>query len=153
MADTRLTKINFWRKLYLMLIATIAPKRFIEEQKKDDEERKNFPQPPPPRGHNIFRIRRAFWISLLLVVVSIISGYALGCTINYLFGCFEKTIINVLQIIGAFILLCATLFVRGWDIQSFGGVTLAERVNQWIYRSLYFVGTAIIVFSLSIKTG
>jgi len=103
MADTRLTKINFLRKLYLILIATIAPKRFIEEQQKDDEERNKFPQPPPHRRHNIFIVRRAFWISLLLVFISIISGYALGCIINHLFGCFEKKIISVLQIIGALI--------------------------------------------------
>ena len=55
-----------------------------------------------------------------------------------------------LQIFGATVLLGATLFVRGWDIQSWGGVTLTERVNRWIYRFLYCLGTAVIVASLAL---
>jgi hypothetical protein len=42
------------------------------------------------------------------------------------------------------------LFVRGWDIQTLGGVTLTERVNRWIYRLLYCLGTAAIVTSLTL---
>lgn len=53
-----------------------------------------------------------------------------------------------LQIFGATIVLWATLFVRGWEIQTIGGITLTERVNRWIYRLLYCSGTAAIVASL-----
>lgn len=31
-----------------------------------------------------------------------------------------------------------------------GGVSLTERVNQWIYRTLYCIGTAILVGSLAL---
>jgi hypothetical protein len=48
------------------------------------------------------------------------------------------------------LLLWGTLFVRGWDIQTIGGVTLVERVNHWIYRTLYCLGTAVFIFSLSL---
>ena len=151
MADTRLTKINFWRAMWLILMAVIAPKKFIKEQEKDNEERKNFPTPPPPSEHNVMCVRRAFWSSLLLVIASALFGYGVGFIVNYFFGCFEKIIINIFQIIGASLLLWATLFVRGWDIQTHGGVTLAERVNRWIFRALYCIGTALIVSSFALS--
>lgn len=151
MADTRLTKINFWRAIYLILIAIVAPNRFIKEQKEDDEKRKNFSQPPPPEEHNIMLVRRAFWTSLLLVITSALSGYSLGCIIDYFFGCVEKIIVNILQVIGVLLLLWATLFIRGWDIQTYGGVTLTERVNRWIFRALYCIGTAIIISSFALS--
>ncbi len=31
-------------------------------------------------------------------------------------------------------------------MQAMGGATLPERVNQWLYRTLYCVGTALIVW-------
>lgn len=151
MADTRLTKISFWYAIYLILIAVIAPNRFIEEQKKDDEKRKKFSQPPPPREHNIRLVQRAFWTSLLLVIASALSGYGLGCIVDYFFGCVEKIIVNILQITGVLLLLWATLFVRGWDIQTYGGVTLTERINRWIFRALYCIGTAIIISSFALS--
>jgi hypothetical protein len=58
--------------------------------------------------------------------------------------------IGFLQIAGTGLLLWATLFVRGWEIQSWGGNTLGERVNRWLYRALSFVGTLILVFALSL---
>ena len=42
-----------------------------------------------------------------------------------------------------------TLFVRGWEIQTWTGDSLIEHVNQRIYRSLYCIGTCVIVFSLA----
>jgi hypothetical protein len=54
-----------------------------------------------------------------------------------------------LQIAGALILLCGTLAVRGWDIQTHGGVTLTERVNQWLYRGAYCVGSALVIVALA----
>lgn len=151
MADTRLTKINFWRAIYLILIAVVAPNKFIKKQEEDDEKRKNFSQPPPPREHNIILVRRAFWSSLLLVVASGLFGYNLGCIVDCFLGCVEKIVVNILQIIGGLLLLWATLFIRGWDIQTYGGVTLAERVNRWIFRTLYCIGTAIIISSFAIS--
>ena len=55
----------------------------------------------------------------------------------------------VLQVAAAILLLWGTLFVGGWDIQSWGGVTLTERVNRWLFRFMYCIGTAAVVVSLS----
>ena len=150
MADTRLTKINLLYKIYLIMLAIVAPNRFIKEQIKDDEKRKNFPQPPPSREHNIVLVRRAFLKSFLLVIVSALSGYGIGSIIELFSVSIEKATINILQIVGALLFLWATLFVRGWDIQTFGGVTLTERVNRWIFQTLYFIATAIIVCSFTL---
>jgi hypothetical protein len=54
-----------------------------------------------------------------------------------------------LQIVGAGLLLWGTLFVRGWEIQTYSGVVFTERVNQWLYRFLYCTGTSVIVYSLA----
>jgi hypothetical protein len=151
MADTRLTKINFFHKTYLFLVGILKPEKFIEEQEKDEEKRKNFPQPVPPREHKIWIVRRAFWSSLFLVIFSVIFGCILGFISNRLFGCVQKKVVNIMQIIGALLLLWATLFVRGWSIQTYGGVTLAERLNKWIFRSLYSIATVIIVWSLVLQ--
>ena len=59
--------------------------------------------------------------------------------------------VAALQVVGASLLLWATLFVRGFEIQTNAGVTLTERVNQWLYRFLYCVGTALIVYSLAFQ--
>jgi hypothetical protein len=151
MADTRLTKINLWRKVYLCILAVLLPKKFVNEEEVDNEERKKFSQPPPPGNPNIFIIRRAFWLSLFLVVISGCIGYVLGYTCNLFIGCVDIIKINILQIIGALFLLWGTLFVRGWEIQTYGGVTLTERVNRWLYRSMYCTGTAIIIFSIELS--
>lgn len=53
-----------------------------------------------------------------------------------------------LQIVGTGLLLWGTLFVRGWEIQTWNGKTIVEKVNRWIYRIMYCLGTGIIVCSL-----
>ncbi|WP_429501153.1 hypothetical protein ACQUFY_28130 (plasmid) [Robbsia andropogonis] len=58
-----------------------------------------------------------------------------------------------LQAGSAAILLWVTLFVRGWDIQTYGGRTLLEQANRTILVSLYFVGTALGVFSFFMLVG
>jgi hypothetical protein len=84
----------------------------------------------------------------LWVVCSIAAGYIGGRLLGAVSGQATGLLIRGLQAFGATILLWATLFVRGWDIQTIGGVTLTERVNRWIYRLLYCLGTAVIVASL-----
>ena len=51
--------------------------------------------------------------------------------------------------VAAGILLGATLSILGWEIQSYKGRTLPERVNRWLYRSLYVLGTFLLVLALS----
>lgn len=151
MADTRLTRISFWRAAYLCLLAILFPNKLVEEEEADNEERKKFPQPPPPREHSVFAVRRAFGFSFLFVIASGGIGYVIGRFWSFLNGCASAFAILALQIAGAMLLLWGTLFIRGWEIQTLGGVTLTERVNKWIYRSLYCAGTAMIICSLALS--
>ncbi len=152
MADTRLTKVCFVRATYLCLLAIFRPEKLVKEEEKDNEARKNFLPPLATPEQRAFVISRAFWSSLLLMITSLAIGYIVGRVIDKLLGSVPKILITSLQIIGAMILLWGTLFVRGWEIQSYGGVTLSERVNRWIYRALYCIGTAIIICSLVLSS-
>jgi hypothetical protein len=93
-------------------------------------------------------VHEAFWLSLALVLGSGVVGAVAGATAGDVFGPVTPGTISALQVAGALLLLWGTLFVRGWQIQTYKGKTLIERVNQWIYRSLYCLGTAMLVASL-----
>jgi len=150
MADTRLTKIGPFRALLLCAFAAFCPTRLVEAECADEEVRKRLPQPPPPEEPRAFKVMRGLWASLAWVLGSITLGYLSGKALGTVSGPGPTRLVVTLQVFGATILLWATLFVRGWDIQSWGGVTLTERVNRWIYRLLYCLGTAAIVASLAL---
>lgn len=149
MADTRPTPASFWRALKLCLIAIGLPEQMESEERKDDELRKTMGERPSTSPHRAFVVRRAFFGSLVLVLVSGAVGFSAGVVMQSIGRCATGTTTSWLQIGGASLLLWGTLFIRGWEIQSYGGVTLTERVNQWIYRALYCAGTAVIVYSLA----
>ena len=148
MADTRLTKIGPFRAVVLCVFAGFCPRRLVEAEHDDEMSRNRLPQPPPPEEHRAIRVKRALWASLAWVLGSIALGYFCGKVLGRISGPGPAWMLAALQIFGATVLLWATLFVRGWDIQSWGGVTLTERVNRFIYRLLYCFGTAAIVASL-----
>jgi hypothetical protein len=148
MADNRPTPVTFLRAVQLCLLLLISPERFKKEEDADIATRNNYNDEPAqvPRAHII---RLAFVKSLGLVMLSGVVGFCLAKLTEMLGYCSTATLIIYLQIGGACILLWGTLFVRGWEIQSHAGVLFSERVNQWLYRFLYCLGTSIIVFSLS----
>jgi len=148
MADTRPTKIGPIRALQLCAFGAFFPQKLVEAERADEEDRRRLPQPLPPEEPKAIKVRRGLWAALVWVLSSIAAGYLAGKLLGTVSGAAIATLVRVLQIIGVMILLWATLFVRGWDIQSLGGVTLTERVNRWIYRLLYCFGTATIGASL-----
>jgi hypothetical protein len=147
MADTRLTPIRLGRKIVLCFQTIFTPGRMEAAEQKDNELRKTLP--PAVEPHRAYVVRKAFWSALGLVVAAVLAGLVGGWVLALLVGRPTDRIITGLQISGAGLLLWGTLFVRGWDIQTIGGVTLTERVNQWIYRFLYFVGTAVLTLSVA----
>ena len=151
MADTRPTPVGFFGAIRLCLLLLFAPRRFIKAQEADGEARSHYTG-ESPREHSAYVVRRAFLYSFSLVLLFAAGGYGAGLLFVAFVGCAESTFIGPLQIVGAGLLLWGTLFVRGWDIQTYSGVTFVERVNQWLYRFLYCIGTAVLVFSLSWST-
>lgn len=147
MANTQPTKVNIFKIIYLCCLAIIIPRKFIEEEKKDEAIREKF---PPAKGeeHRVCVIRRAFWRSLGLIIASALFGGLIGLFLCYFCNQPSSFMIIILQVVGVCLLLWGTLFIRGWEIQSYSGVTLTERVNQWIYRIFYCLGTSIMICSL-----
>jgi hypothetical protein len=94
-------------------------------------------------------VRQALGKSFLTVAASGVLGWVVGRLMVSVVGCAAASLIGGLQVTGAGILLWGTLFVRGWDIQTWGGQSLTERVNQWLYRALYFAGTTILVCAIA----
>jgi len=146
----KLTRIGPLQALQLCLFGAFSPHRLIAAELADEEARKRFPQPKPPEEHRAVKLRRAVWESLVWVLSSIAAGYIGGRLLGTFSVQATGALIQALQVLGATVLLWATLFVRGWDIQSWDGVTLTERVNRWIYRMLYCYGTTAIVASMAL---
>jgi len=151
MADTRPTPISLFQAVRLCLLLIFSPRRFIAEENKDIAERNNYSAKSEP-PHRALIVRQALFSSLGLVLASGAVGYAGGKLIYTLGRCATTDTTFWLQATGACLLLWGTLFIRGWEIQTFSGVVFTERVNRWLYRCLYCAGTAVVVYSLSFAT-
>jgi hypothetical protein len=93
------------------------------------------------------KVRRAFWLSALLVAIA----FAVGALVAKGVAAEGYLLIPAwqlrLQALSAAVLLWGTVFVRGWDIQTYGGATLTERANRTLYLALYVAGTVLGVFA------
>ena len=146
MANTSSTPVSIFRAIELCALLLFRPSAFKAAQDEDNARLNSLPSPPEDLRHLV--VRRALAYSLSLVVASAASGYASARLLALSF-CPNAPTISWLQVAGSCILLWGTLFVRGWDIQTYGGVSLTERVNQWLYRFLFCLGTATLVYSLA----
>lgn len=136
--------MGFFQKVYFCLLAVSSPKKFSEKAKVFDEHKSD-------EQESIYVVKKAFWVSLFIVIASGVIGYIIGYLWNLVMGCVTTWIITLIQIFGALFLLWGTLYVRGWEIQTWDGNTLIEKVNRWLYISLCCIGTVIIVLSLALS--
>jgi hypothetical protein len=156
------------RMLKEIMLLVFWPTRFIKfateetvkaEFKTNKQLKESFPNEQLPlekymefekgiRG-STYTIRHSFAVGFGWVLLAIGGGWVLG----WFLGCFivpaSKSVITGLQLLAAGILLGATLSLVGWEIQTHKGQTLPEKVNQYVYRALYTIGTGILVVSLS----
>jgi cytochrome c biogenesis protein CcdA len=149
MADTRPTPASPWRAFLLCVKLLIDPKLIVLEEEKDAQLRKMMGDRPVNLPHRALAVRRAFFDSLLLVLLFASLGYGVGIIMAKLGRCATVSTTAWLQIGGTCLLLWGTLFIRGWEIQTLSGVSLTERINQWLYRALYCLGTGLLVYSLA----
>lgn len=141
------SKASFARKLFLVWLAISNPAKFSDEQKRDDEIRADLPR--IEELSDIEKVRNALGLSFLLVACSGVFGSGLGWLLDQIVGPASPGAISAFQIVGVLILLWATIAVRGNEIETWDTVTLTERVNRWIFQGLYFVGTTLLVLSVS----
>ena len=83
-ADTRLTKIGFFRAVKLCIFGAFAPQKLLDAQIADEEARKRLLSPPPPPS--AFKLKHASWYSLLSVLCSTAAGYILGRICDVVIG-------------------------------------------------------------------
>ena len=140
------TRISFVQAIFLCGLAVFSPSRFDAIESADSPLLDKQPNAMPERRVDL--VRRALFQSLILVIGSAIVGLVLSVPACRYLGRSDLWI-SILQIAGAMIFLWATLAVRGWDVQTYSGVTLTERVNQWIYRLFYCIATGILVLTIA----
>lgn len=134
--------LKIWEAIKVLFLFLFAPKGFIKHEGSLEDNHDK---------HGVYILRRAFYYSLLLIFISGVMGFTIGIILSIVYPNPRSTYIISSQIIAVLLLLWATLAVRGWDIQTWGGNTLTEKVNQWIYRTLYIIGTTILVVSMTWK--
>lgn len=93
-------------------------------------------------------VRSAFFSALCITVIAIILGIFSGYCLKTHIGTPSSNTTSALQIVGAAIILVATLAKGGWNIQTHSGETLLEKTDRWIFVGLYFFGTFLFVLSL-----
>jgi anti-sigma-K factor RskA len=136
--------------IHLAVLATVlalfAPARFLRFQ---DRVTKPLGIPAASDNTSVTVVSRAFWTAVVVVAAAAVVGAATGLALSRVLGAATPKGIAALQIIGASILLLATIYVRGPAIETYGRRTLIERVDRWVYCGGYFLGTAAIVASLA----
>jgi hypothetical protein len=141
------TACRFFRASWFCFLLVFLPEKFKAKEEVYNARQNALGSENEPR-HLV--VRRALGFSLFLVVIAAILGWFVGWLVGWFGYCWLSWLIGFLQIAGTGLLLWAVLFVRGWEIQSMDGKTLSERVNQWLYRALSFIGTWILVLALSL---
>ena len=136
--------IPLTQKVKLVFFAFVSPSRFRREEAEYNERvnRKHLAE-TASEPDRLSIIRCGLWQSFKICL----GSAAFGAVAGFLLSSFCPTypaIGAATGIVGAATLLWATLGVQGWNIQAFKGQTLSEQLNQWVYRSLYLVGTFLV---------
>ncbi len=150
-----------------VVLVLFAPRRFVEaavghdleiEFEMNTEWLAKYPdrQVPPEKVEEIRlraiqrtrKLRAAVFTAIGITVGAIICGLVAGRILRYFTGPAPLVATIVLQVIGAGVILGATLAEVGREIQSWKQQTLPEKVNRWVFRALYVVGTFVFVVSI-----
>jgi hypothetical protein len=132
---------GFWFGLRATIFCLVAASRFDELAKSHDTKVNERAKVSSSDIYRSAEVRRAFSTSCLLTTVAVVTGYLSGAFLHCRIGVASTNSSAALQAASASVLLIATLAVVGWKIQSYGGESLVEKVNQWLTRSLFVVGT------------
>jgi hypothetical protein len=127
--------------IYACWLAVFAPtkfERFREEFDADLDGR------PNDERRGVDKVRQGYWEASIWMMWALGSGVLVGLILRTLNGQAPLGAASI-AICGTAILLWATLAFQGWSVQSFSDTTLTERVNRWLYRFLYALGTCLLV--------
>jgi hypothetical protein len=122
-------------------LAIIAPDKFEEFERKFDLDLNDRPD---DKRRRLDFVRRGYWEAMIWMITALVIGGVIGIILRSLGGP-APFAAALIAICGTAILLWATLSFQGWPIQSYSDTTLTERVNRWLYRFLYALGTCLLV--------
>jgi hypothetical protein len=95
------------------------------------------------------KLRLSLFMSFATVLLTIFTSVTTGWVAWKVFGKPNEVVIGALQLLSAAFLLWGTIWELGWDVRSMDGDTLVEKTHQWLFRSLFVVGTGFLFFSVS----
>lgn len=94
-------------------------------------------------------IRASLWQAFVVVGVAVAAAFLTALLLKYQ-GILKSSSWSIgLQFAGIGVLLWATLGRVESPIQTFDGATIPERVDQWLYRLLYVVGSYALALSVA----
>ena len=93
-------------------------------------------------------IYKALLWSALTVILTGVASWVFAWLLSRYSILPTQPVLNWLQYGGIGILLWATLAKQGWNIQTWGGKTTAEKADQWVFRILYVVGSFCLFLSV-----
>jgi len=142
-------KISVAKTAFLLLARPDRFKQIVAEYSADQtKERQNRARDEAPFYlQQTVLIRRSLFVAFLIVVTAVVAGWLTGVVSAQCLGPAPRSALLSIQYLGIGILLLGTLGKRGKDIQTIGGVSLPERVDEFIYRVLYFTGSYLLVWS------
>jgi hypothetical protein len=92
------------------------------------------------------------WLrSLGLTALAVFAGLLIGKRYIALANIAVKSSrIAWFQFIGVAVVLLATLAFISWGIQTRGGASTPEKVNNWAFRILYVIGSVFLIASVAV---
>ncbi len=94
-------------------------------------------------------VRKAYWVGFLGSTIIVACNLLAAFIINRFFPLSELTI-RLLQAFSVVPGSAALFGVRGWDIQTWGGKTPAEVLNQQLFKYLSAIGLFLPVLTFSL---
>jgi len=131
--------------IWAILLVIFSPKHFLQSEACAIK-RVGIPAASDKNCVNV--VSRGFRRAFVLVLAAVVIGVLVGLGLSRWFGPPTPGSVKWLQIVGAAVLLMATICLRGPAIQTWKQDTLIERVDRWIYCAGYFLGTVAVVTSL-----
>lgn len=150
MALKQPTPVSFFEAIWLCCVAIASPASFDAFEREDMKALQS--QPDAVERYRIDAVRKALGEALIWGSSAALTGFAIGWSAVRIFGPSGAGVM-AFAVAGAAVLLWATFAIKGWEIETWGNATLTERVNRWIFRGLYWIGTALLVIAASWNVG
>ena len=137
-------------KLLLLAKLYLSPKRCLDDivqecltvEKPDREEHIR-----EREWERIVEIRKSGLASLGFVSAIGLCGVISGVLIKELF-CINELVVLILRIFASLIVAWAVLSKPGKEIESWGGKSLPEQLNNLSFRIAYFIGVSLFICTL-----